>query len=740
MQKPKHNYLYEDSLPSALPLPTKAYSLETDMLLGWRPKFIKSPIPLNFYDDSYSDITKKKPHLTIFKGYRAKDSFIFHQLFTSLSINTYPYDFSDKSLTAYKFLNKNKSEPAKYGMKKKASGKSICFDSTFESGNLDRVIMTGPTEYDLYIRPDTNTSSHMHWFYFSVTGFKTLDKVKLNIVNFSRTSPLFRAGMRPKAFSQYKYSVSKQYTWENFGDNVNFGYSKLNKLMDPECTKVFFMLSFEFVPADLSDKIWIATTIPYTYSRLWKVLKTIQNDDETYETSQIELSNLGKSLSLIDIPIVTITNPMKNTHKHKKKIIVAVGRVHPSETVGSWAIEGFLRFIASRSSDSKKLRDTFVFKIIPMCNPDGVIIGNSRTSLNGEDLNRRYTSPNEKYQPEVKLIKEYIESLIQKGEEIFMFLDFHGHFCKKGSFLYGPVFPLHDPNYYNTKILAKLLSERTNIFRYHSSRFAVEKGKDSTARMVIWKELGIVHTYTLETSYFGFLNEERETVPFNVSHLYELAEKLALTVLDCFLMQEKVINKGKSREKGKIDPGVSVKVGKIVEKQESIEKNEIDEGEEEKEKNVEHDWVVPVEDIQPLLVGKEEYIHKNREEIIQMIKSDISEKENQAEESASAGSCSDSDDGRTIEFPKIERNNRGNSSDVCPGWNESRENSRGKKKKLNERFSKRIKEIKERMKIDRRTTRISERGSAVSELRRSGNLEDFYKFPVIVSIKKPSKK
>lgn len=36
------------------------------------------------------------------------------------------------------------------------------------------------------------------------------------------------------------------------------------------------------------------------------------------------------------------------------------------------------------------LREHFVFHIIPMLNPDGVLIGNFRTSLYGKDLNRLF--------------------------------------------------------------------------------------------------------------------------------------------------------------------------------------------------------------------------------------------------------------------------------------------------------------------------------------------------------------
>lgn len=39
------------------------------------------------------------------------------------------------------------------------------------------------------------------------------------------------------------------------------------------------------------------------------------------------------------------------------------------------------------------LRNHFVFKIIPMVNPDGVVLGNYRTSLSGKDLNREFISP-----------------------------------------------------------------------------------------------------------------------------------------------------------------------------------------------------------------------------------------------------------------------------------------------------------------------------------------------------------
>lgn len=53
-------------------------------------------------------------------------------------------------------------------------------------------------------------------------------------------------------------------------------------------------------------------------------------------------------------------------------------------------MKGFLDFLTSDSGPAKELRDKFIFKIVPMLNPDGVIVGNNRCSLSAKDLNRQY--------------------------------------------------------------------------------------------------------------------------------------------------------------------------------------------------------------------------------------------------------------------------------------------------------------------------------------------------------------
>ena len=46
-----------------------------------------------------------------------------------------------------------------------------------------------------------------------------------------------------------------------------------------------------------------------------------------------------------------------------------------------------------------------------MINPDGVLVGNYRTSMSGNDLNRQYLKPHQKLHPPVIAIKRLMKEL-----------------------------------------------------------------------------------------------------------------------------------------------------------------------------------------------------------------------------------------------------------------------------------------------------------------------------------------
>jgi murein tripeptide amidase MpaA len=61
-----------------------------------------------------------------------------------------------------------------------------------------------------------------------------------------------------------------------------------------------------------------------------------------------------------------------------KKGVVVSARVHPGESVSSWMMKGVIDFLTGDTIEAQALRRLFIFKIIPMLNPDGVINGNYR--------------------------------------------------------------------------------------------------------------------------------------------------------------------------------------------------------------------------------------------------------------------------------------------------------------------------------------------------------------------------
>lgn len=134
-------------------------------------------------------------------------------------------------------------------------------------------------------------------------------------------------------------------------------------------------------------------------------------DLDPLRNSFVTRKTLCHTLAGIECQYLTITSREKIENIKKRKAVVISGRVHPGETVGSWMMRGVLKFLTDpHNPESKMLRDNFIFKVIPMLNPDGVINGNYRCSLAGCDLNRRWKNPSKIIHPTIYNTKRLIKS------------------------------------------------------------------------------------------------------------------------------------------------------------------------------------------------------------------------------------------------------------------------------------------------------------------------------------------
>ena len=184
--------------------------------------------------------------------------------------------------------------------------------------------------------------------------------------------------------------------------------------------------------------------------------------------------------------------------------------MHAGETNSSFVMESVLRGLVKDQKKFEGLLSHYIIKLVPMINVDGVIMGNSRASLVGVDLNRRWTDPSPLLHPEVFFLKKLLKKQNQQfSKGIQIFCDLHGHNRKMNAFVYG----CHKAanagllSWTKTRLLPKIFASMTPLFTFKDCRFKIDKCKLNTARVVCWNELRITNSFTLETSLFGKTTE-----------------------------------------------------------------------------------------------------------------------------------------------------------------------------------------------------------------------------------------
>lgn len=158
-----------------------------------------------------------------------------------------------------------------------------------------------------------------------------------------------------------------------------------------------------------------------------------------------------------------------------------------------------IEFLVSNAVEAKVLREKYVFKVIPMMNPDGVFYGNYRCGLAGCDLNRIWKTPSKVLHPTVYAGKKFIKSFCKERNVEFI-CDFHGHSKKKNIFMYGCNLP-EEPE--TTRAFPFILAKMSPYFYYKSCSFRMQKSKEATMRITLFKETKIPLVYTLESSFCG---------------------------------------------------------------------------------------------------------------------------------------------------------------------------------------------------------------------------------------------
>ncbi|KAM5172866.1 cytosolic carboxypeptidase 4 [Mantella aurantiaca] len=429
------------------------------------------------------------------------------------------------------------------------------FFSKFESGNLKKAVQVREFEYDLIMNADVNSDQHHQWFYFEVSAMKANVPYRFNVINCEKSNSQFNYGMQPVMYSVKDALKGKSY-WLRTGSDICY-YKNVfcYRACETKKRRRYFTLTFTVKFPHYDDVCYLAYHYPYTYSALMSHLQLLEhrsNPQRVYFKQQTLCDTLGGN----PCPIITITaKPKSKSKNHKEELcsrhyMVLTGRVHPGESNSSWVMKGTLEFLISDDPIAEILREMFIFKIIPMLNPDGVINGNHRCSLSGEDLNRHWLSPKSNLQPTIYHVKGLLYYLSSIGRTPLVFCDYHGHSQRKNVFFYGCSIKetlwqagcvvdssvlLEDVGY---RTLPKILDKIAPPFSMAHSSFLVEKARESTARVVVWREIGVLRSYTMESTYCGFSQGSYKGLQVGTKELEEMGEKFCLGLL---ILQSKAL-------------------------------------------------------------------------------------------------------------------------------------------------------------------------------------------------------
>lgn len=177
------------------------------------------------------------------------------------------------------------------------------------------------------------------------------------------------------------------------------------------------------------DSVNAILNVALSKDTLWIAAQEVQNSsdvkkwiDQKEMHPDVHVSSIGKSRLNKDLWVMDIyQGDIK-----KKDIIIILGRQHPPEVTGYFAMQAFIDELLADHPLSNNFREKYRLLVLPLINPDGVDLGHWRHNEGGVDLNRDWAYYR---QPENRQVADYIVREVneQKSKVIFG-LDFHSTF------------------------------------------------------------------------------------------------------------------------------------------------------------------------------------------------------------------------------------------------------------------------------------------------------------------------
>ena len=387
----------------------------------------------------------------------------------------------------------------------------------FDGGNLRKCEQHG-SDIQLWTRADCEgsdcASHHRTWFHFRIEGHAPGETLSFTVMNYVKQGKIFQHDYRPVCRTHPS----------------GRGYARCNQSVAHWKTETGqFRWTFRH-RVETAEPIYFAFTFPFSHGDCASMLDAIdakfRAEPDLKRQVYVARQTLARSLEGRDVDVLTITSPegMDDANfddgpvlssrvppgaaPSDRPIFIVSAGVHPGEKPGNHMMCGILEFLL-REDDPRAvaLRERYVFKVVPMLNPDGAYRGHFRNDTLGQNLNRFYDEPDPAKQPVihavVKMALHYAST-----QRLGFYVDLHGHMNKRGVFAFGNA--LDGEEAAAGHAYARLCALNTAHFDIHACNFTEKnmrtedkngQTKEGSGRVALYAKTKLPHLYTVEANY-----------------------------------------------------------------------------------------------------------------------------------------------------------------------------------------------------------------------------------------------
>ena len=258
-------------------------------------------------------------------------------------------------------------------------------DREFLSSNFSKCEVLEENSIRLYLSPEDNSVINPSpWFAFRKSAHKEAIYVELLYEKFEH---------------RYHPKVSNDLiNWKKIEmDNIKIEDNGKKVILTFKANSNYTYISAQ----EILSSAW--------YETWYKIIRDIKN---------VTISELGSTSGGRSINKVLIGNDLENPY------ILLIGRQHPPEITGAFALKAFIEQILDDNALSNDFLSNYNIISYPLVNPDGVDLGHWRHNLRKKDLNRDWGFFS---QIETSIIYDDIRKILNDNKIVLM-IDFHSTF------------------------------------------------------------------------------------------------------------------------------------------------------------------------------------------------------------------------------------------------------------------------------------------------------------------------